>query len=100
MYRPVSMPTASTTFMNGPAKAMIRRCQRGLARKLRGSSAATSEGASAGEGLHRSPAILTYPPKGMAEKRKSVSPRRKPNRRVPNPKLKASTLTSNQRAAK
>ncbi len=38
MYRPVRRPTASTIFMNGPAKAMISRCQRGLASKLRGSS--------------------------------------------------------------
>ncbi len=37
MYRPVRTPTASTTFMNGPAARMISRCQRGLMNIARGS---------------------------------------------------------------
>ena len=48
MYRPVSSATASTIFMNGPANAMISRCQRGLARKPRGSSTFSSVGLLAG----------------------------------------------------
>ena len=46
-----------------------------------------------------SPAIFTYPPNRIAEKRKSVSPRLNPNSRGPKPKLKVSILTSKKRAA-
>ena len=79
-------------FMNGPAKAMISRCQRGLDRKPRGSSAFSSRWLLAG---HLDVAA-------EQDQRRSGSrsrPRRKPNSRGPKPKLKASTFTSKKRAA-
>src|ERR1022692_2840033 len=92
MYRPVSSATASTTFMRGPPSTMIRRCQRGLAWKPRGSFALSSPGSS--------PAIFTKPPrKNTAETPQSVSPLREMYRCRPRPKVKVSTRTSKKRAA-
>ena len=47
--------------MNGPAKAIIKRCHRGLESNERGWLTLSSVGCS--------PAILTYPPKRMSENR-------------------------------
>ncbi len=44
MNRPVSTATARMMFMAGPANTMIKRCQRGLLKKLRGSLACSSPG--------------------------------------------------------
>ena len=67
--------------MAAPAPSTTARTATGFADRLRGSDGSSS------------PSIFTYPPKGMALRVYSVSPRRKPKIRGGSPMPNSSTLT-------
>jgi hypothetical protein len=93
--------TASSAFMVTPAARTTARTDAGLASKVRAGSMTTSDSAPpSSASISFIPASLTYPPSGMADTRKSVSPRLNPNSRGPSPMENRVTCMSNARAAR